>query len=277
MSTLALTGATGHLGGLVDRALADLSPRLIVRDPSRAPDVEGHQIAVADYGDHDAAAAALAGVDVLFMVSAAEHPDRRAQHRTFIQAAVEAGVGHVVYTSYVSAGPDAVFTLARDHYDTEQALADSGLAHTLLRDNFYLDVLPYFADAEGVIRGPAGEGRVSAVARADVAAAAETVLRAPEDHVGAVYELTGSEAITMAEAATRIGRVQGRDVRFADQTLEEAYATRRAAYPWAEQWQLDAWVSTYTAIRDGEHARLSDDVRQLTGRRPRSLERALLG
>ncbi|MGO4256471.1 SDR family oxidoreductase [Marmoricola sp. RAF53] len=275
MSTLALTGSTGQLGGLVARALADLSPRLIVRDPSRAPDIAGREVAVAEYADHDAAVAALTGVDVLFMVSAAEHPERRAQHRTFIQAAVDAGVGHILYTSFFGAGPDAVFALNRDHHDTEQALAESGIEHTVLRDNFYLDVLPYFADHEGVIRGPAGEGRVSAVARADVAAAAETILRAPEEHVGAVYELTGAEALTMAEIATRTGRVLGRELRFENETDDEAYASRRAAYPDAEQWQLDAWVSTYTAIREGEQERLTDDVRQLTGRRPRSLERVL--
>ncbi|MCZ4498562.1 MAG: hypothetical protein JWQ74_1115 [Marmoricola sp.] len=274
MSTLAVTGSTGHVGGLVARALADLHPRLVVRDPARAPEIPGSTVVRASYDDRAACIEALLGVDVLFMVSAAEAVDRRAQHRTFIDAAAEAGVGHLVYTSFSGASPDATFTLGRDHHDAEQAILDSGLTHTILRDNFYLDLLPSFADEHGIIRGPAGEGRVAAVARADVAEVAAEVLREPDAHAGTTYELTGPESLTLTEVATRAGRILGRDLRFEDESVEEAYASRRAAYD-AEQWQLDAWVSTYTAIRDGECARLTDDVRQVTGRRPRSLERAL--
>lgn len=274
MGTLALTGSTGQLGGQVARLLADLEPRLIVRDPARAPSIPGCAVAQASYGDRPSSVAALLGVDVLLMVSAAESATRREEHRSFIDAAAEAGVQHLVYTSFAGAAPDAGFTLGRDHYDAEQAIAASGIPHTILRDNFYLDVLPFFADQHGVIRGPAGGGRVAAVARADVAEVAAEVLRSPADHAGVTYELTGPEALTMAEVATRAGAVLGRELRFEDETEEAAYASRRAAYD-AEQWQLDAWVSTYTAIRDGECERLSDDVRKVTGRRPRTLERAL--
>lgn len=276
MNTVAITGSTGHLGGLVAAALSDLEPRLVVRDPSRAPGIAGTTVAQASYDDLGAAIAALVGVDMLFMVSASESPVRRQQHRTFIEAASRAGVGHIVYTSFCGAAPDAAFTLGRDHFDAEQAIAESGMAFTILRDNFYLDVLPLFAGEDGAIRGPAGDGRVAAVARADVAAVAAEVLRSPDDHAGATYELSGPESLTMAEVAARAGAILGRELRFEDETVEQAYASRRAAYG-AEDWQLDAWVSTYTAIRDGEVAQLSDDVRAVTGRRPRSLERALLG
>ncbi|MCW2786081.1 MAG: NAD(P)-dependent oxidoreductase [Marmoricola sp.] len=273
--TLAVTGSTGHLGSIVAAALADLEPRLVVRDPSRAPSIPGTTVAQASYGDLEASRDALTGVDLLFMVSAAESRTRREEHRTFIRAAAEAGVSHLVYTSFSGASADATFTLGRDHHDAEVAIVESGLDHTILRDNFYLDLLPLFADEHGVIRGPADEGRVAGVARADVAAVAVEVLRSPADHLNATYELTGPEALTMAEIAARAGTVLGRDLRFENETEDEAYASRRAAYD-AEQWQLDAWVSTYTAIRDGECARLTDDVRRVTGVRPRSLERALL-
>jgi len=99
---LALTGSTGHLGGLLAPALADLSPRLVVRDPSRAPAL-GLDVRTADYADRDASLAALDGVETLFMVSAAEAQDRRDQHRAFIESAAEAGVRHVVYTSFAGA------------------------------------------------------------------------------------------------------------------------------------------------------------------------------
>ncbi len=273
---LAITGATGAVGRRVARALADDMRndfRLVVRDPSRAPDFDT-DVRVCEYADRAAAADALRGVDTLFMVSAAEAVDRREQHRTFISAAADAGVGHIVYTSFAGAAPDATFTLGRDHFDAEQAIRETGMRFTFLRDNFYSDLLPYFADRAGVIRGPAGEGRVAAVARADVADVATAVLRAPTAHLDATYVLTGPEALTMAEVAARAGALLGRALRFADETVEEAYASRRAAYG-AEDWQLDAWVSTYTAIRDGSCAEVTDHVERVSGHPARTLEQAL--
>ncbi|WP_166389453.1 SDR family oxidoreductase [Nocardioides ochotonae] len=274
--TLAVTGVTGALGGLVVRRLSDdfrIDLRLLARDPDRAPDLDT-DIRVCEYGDLDAGIAALHGVETLLMVSASESADRRTEHRTFVRAAVEAGVRHIVYTSFAGAAPDAGFTLGRDHFDTEQAIRGSGLEFTFLRDSFYLDVLPHFADADGVIRGPAGEGRVAAVARADVAAVAAAVLRDPGAHRGATYTLTGPEALTLAEVAARAGAVLGRDLRFVDESTEDAYAWRREQYG-APDWQLDAWVSTYTAIRDGALAEVSPDVERVTGHPPRTLEDTL--
>ncbi len=274
---IAVTGSTGTLGGLVARALAGsdfrINLRLLVRDPSRAPDIDC-DVRVCDYADEEASVAALTGVDTLFMVSAAEAQDRREQHRAFIRSAARAGVGHIVYTSFSGAAPDATFTLGRDHHDAETAIRESGMAFTFLRDNFYVDVLPWFADAHGVIRGPADDGRVAAVARADVADVASAVLRDPGSHAGATYTLTGPEALTLTEVAARAGAVLGRDLRFEDETPEEAYASRAAAYD-VERWQLDAWVSTYTAIADGSCAEVTDDVRRVSGHEARSLEQAL--
>ena len=124
------------------------------------------------------------------------------------------------------------------------------------------------------MRGPAGQGRVAAVARADVADVAVEVLRDPTAHANATYTLTGPEALTLDEVAARAGAVLGRPLSFEDESVEEAYASRRAAYG-AEDWQLDAWVSTYTAIAEGTVADVTDDVRRVTGRAPRTLEQAL--
>ena len=270
---LGITGATGALGGLVAHQVAHYAPVLVVRDPARAPDL-GLQVRGCDYADEAASVVALRGIDVLFMVSAAEAVDRREQHRTFVRAAAAAGVQRIVYTSFCGAAPDASFTLGRDHFDTEQAIRDSGMGFTFLRDNFYADVLAYFADEAGVIRGPAGDGRVAAVARADVADVAAAVLRDPERHDGMTYTLTGPEALTLTEVAERVGAVLGRPLRFEHETVEQAYASRAAAFD-AEQWQLDAWVSTYTAIADGSCAEVTQDVEAVRGWRARTLEVAL--
>ncbi|WP_456299264.1 SDR family oxidoreductase [Myceligenerans pegani] len=273
---LAITGATGHVGGAVFEHLRDsgLPIRLVVRDAERAPE-GARDVAEASFGDRGAATAALRGIDVLFMVSAAESADRLDEHRTFVDAAAAAGVRHVVYTSFLGAAADATFTLARTHWATEQHLRESGMAWTFLRNSFYLDVFPLFAGQEGVIRGPAGDGRVGAVARADVARAAAVVLRDAAAHEGRTYELTGPEALTLSEIARVIAQATGRTTTYEDETLEQAYRSRE---PYgAPDWQVEAWVSTYTAIAAGELDVVTDDVERLTGTPPLSLADLLRG
>jgi NAD(P)H dehydrogenase (quinone) len=276
MGILAVTGSTGVLGGMVARDLAGrgIAQRLLVRDPSRAPQLDGAEVVRSDYGDTDLARRSLEGVTTLFMVSAHESAERLEQHASFIDAAAAAGVEQIVYTSFVGASPDSTFTLARDHAATEQPIAGALPAHTFLRDNFYLDFLPHMVGEDGVLRGPAGAGRVAAVARADIARSAVAVLLDPGAHRDATYDLTGPEALAMAEVAAIITRVTGREVSFHDETLAEAYESR-LKWP-APQWQYDAWVSTYTAIAAGEHERISPDVERLTGRRPISLSQFLV-
>ncbi len=268
---LAVTGATGWVGGLVATDLAErgAAQRLVVRDPARAPELPGAVAVSSSYGDAEAARTALAGVSTLFMVSASESETRRAEHLAFVDAAADAGVEHVVYLSFTGAAPDATFTLARDHHATEQRIRDSGMAWTFLRDNLYLEFVEGMAGADGVIRGPAGEGRAAVVSHPDVARAAVAVLLDPPSHRGETYDLTGPESLGLAQMAATITEVTGRDVRFHDETVAEAYRSR-AAYG-APDWQVDAWVSTYTAIRAGELDGVSGDVERLTGRPPLSL------
>ena len=268
---LAVTGSTGVLGGMVARGLAEagFSQRLLVRDAGRAPQLPDSPAVVADYADAAGSRSALQGTKTLFMVSASEAEDRLQQHCTFVDAAAEAGVQHIVYTSFFGAGPACTFTLGRDHYATEQRIRDSGMAFTFLRDNFYLDFLPMLAGEDGVIRGPAGDGVMAAVAREDIARCAVAVLRDPAVHAGFTYNLTGPEDISLGQAAEVLTAATGRTVTFHNETVEEAYGSR--AHYGAPKWQVDAWVSTYTAIAAGELAGTTADVRGLTGKDPLSL------
>ncbi|WP_210414754.1 SDR family oxidoreductase [Microlunatus elymi] len=274
---IGVTGSTGAVGGLVALGLAErgIAQRLLVRTPDRAPRVDGAVAVPTSYADRALALRSLDGVRVLFMVSATEAPDRLDQHRTFIDAASEAGVEQLIYTSFYGAAADCTFTFGRDHYATEEHIRSRGLTHTFLRDNFYLDLLPSFAGEDGVIRGPAGDGRLAAIARADVAGVATEVLADPAAHRNVSYDLTGPQALTMAEIAAAIGEQTGRPVRFHDETVAEAYASRKR-WP-APDWQYDAWVSTYTAIAAGELAAVSSDVERITGRRPILLAELLAG
>ncbi|GAA4451782.1 SDR family oxidoreductase [Phytohabitans houttuyneae] len=268
---LAVTGSTGRLGRRVaDRlSAAGLAQRLVVRDPDRAPSLPGAEAVRADYSDGAAARAALEGVTTLFMVSGAEEPGRVEAHRTFIDAAAAAGVTHLVYTSFFGAAPDATFTLARDHWATEEHIAASGLNATILRDNLYIDFFPLMVGDDGVLRGPAGEGRVAAVTQDDIADVAVAVLREPDKHVNARYDLTGPAALTLREVAATIAEVTGDKVSYQDESLNEAYASR-AKYG-APAWQVDAWVSTYTAIAAGELDGVTTAVPTLTGHPATSL------
>jgi NAD(P)H dehydrogenase (quinone) len=266
---IAVTGATGGLGGRVARRLAGrgVAQRLVVRDAARAPELDRAEVAEATYGDGEAMRRALDGVATLLMVSASEDRERVKLHTTAVEAAVAAGVGRVVYTSFFGAAPDCTFTFGRDHWHTEQALAASGLRSTFLRDNLYIDFLPLLAGADGVIRGPGGNGRAAVVARDDIADAGVAVLLDDTGrHDGRGYDMTGPEALTLAEVAEQLSRVAGRPITYQEETLEEAYASR-ASYG-APDWEVDGWVSTYTAIANGDLERVSGDLEALAGHPP---------
>jgi uncharacterized protein YbjT (DUF2867 family) len=274
--TLAVTGSTGAVGGHVARLLADsgIQQRLLARTVAKAPSLPGAVVHPFAYDDREASLAALDGVETLFMVSAAENERRLDEHCAFIDVARDAGVRHIVYTSFLGAAEDAVFTLGRDHWATEEYLKASGMTWTFLRDSFYGDIMPFFADEEGVIRGPAGDGRTSLVAQVDVARSAAAVLQDLAAHVNATYGVTGPEALTMTEIAAIISTARGTTVTFLDETIEEAVVSR--AHFGVPDWQMDAWISTYTSIASGEQAPVTGDVEKLTGTPPMTLAELLV-
>lgn len=267
-----VTGATGLVGGTAARLLAErgIAQRLIVRDPARAPrlgaGVEVRQ--AADYGAADDMKRALEGLDTLLLIPGREHPDRVRQHFTAVDAAVAAGLRRIVYISFMGASPVATFTLARQHWETEQHIRARGLTWTFLRMSLYLDFVPTMVSPAGEIAGPADDGRLAAVLRADVAAAAVAVI-AGAGHDGRTYNLTGRESFTMMEAAETMSRISGKPITFRDETVQEAYASR-AVYD-APDWQVEGWVSSYQAIASGELSAVTGAVKRLTGREPATL------
>jgi NAD(P)H dehydrogenase (quinone) len=264
--TIALTGTSGGIGAAVLEKLGG-SPILIGRDASKLP--AGHEHRVAAYGD-EAMTNALAGVDTLFFVSGRESATRLGEHLAVVDAAVAAKVQRIVYLSFLGASPDCTFTLGRHHYFTEQAIRETGLDFTFLRDSLYQDYLPFMTGADGVIRGPAGDGLLSAVARDDVAEVAAQVLRSVGDgtHDGVTYDVTGPEALTLTEVAALIAAASGRPVSFHNETEDEAYASR--AHYNAPEFEVEGWVTSYQSIGVGEMSTVSDDVERVIGRPPRT-------
>jgi uncharacterized protein YbjT (DUF2867 family) len=268
---VALTGVTGAVGS---RVAANLSAsgarlRLIARDPGRCPDITGAEAVAGSYDDQEAMTRALEGVDVFFLVSGREDKDRLEHHRRTVAGAAAAGVEKIVYLSFLGAAPNATFTLARQHYQTEQYIRDTGARFVFLRDNLYTDFVPYFAGVDGVIRGPAGEGRVGFVTRDDIGQAAARVVIS-SDFDGSTFDVTGPEAIDLHETADRFGRFIGRTVTYHPETVDEAYASR-SVYN-APDWEVDGWVTSYLAIANGELDVVSDAVEQLTGHPAQTLE-----
>jgi len=269
--TIGVTGASGRLGGKVARLVASTGQqqRLLVRRPDAAPALPRSEIVGITYSDGPTCRQALDGIETLFMVSATESAERVTDPRTFIDAAASAGVHHIVYTSFYGAAADAVFTFARHHWATEEHIRASGMRWTFLRNNLYMDLIPFIPGPDGVIRGPAGTGRISTVAQDDIADVAVSVLLGPDSHAGATYDLTGPEELSLADVAALLLTATGRRVRYVAETLDEAYASR-ASYG-AADWEVEAWVTTYLAIAAGELAGLSDAVQRVTGHRPTAL------
>jgi uncharacterized protein YbjT (DUF2867 family) len=270
--TIAVTGASGDLGGRVARELATrgVEQRLIVRDVARAPQLPGADVAVAEYEDSEAMAKALEGMGTLFLVSGHEGPERVSLHRKAIEGARLAGVERIVYTSFMSAAPNATFPYARDHSATELAIREAGISLTSMRNSLYADVAPQFVGADGVIRAPAGHGRLAWVARADVARLAAVLLVEP-GHEGQIYDVSGPHAIDLHETARILTKATRRAITYHAETAEEARASR-AGNP---DWLVEGWIGSYLMLDTGEGSVTSHTIEQLTGRRPMTLSEFL--
>lgn len=219
---IVITGATGKLGRLVIEGLLARVPAAqtaaVVRDPAKAADLAGLgvEVRVADYDAPETLKAAFRAGDVVLLISGSEVGQRIPQHTAVIDAAKEAGVARLVYTSILGCA-DAGFALMDEHKVTEQAILDSGLTYTLLRNAFYTEVytdqIPVQLE-QGVV-GSAGEGRIGSATRDDLAAAAVAVLT-EGGHENTAYELSGDEAWTLTEYAAELSRQTGRTVTYTD-------------------------------------------------------------
>ena len=268
---IGITGVTGKLGSyvadLVDQQ--GISSIHLARSPESAKVYASAEIRKMVYANTPEVVEALKGIDVLLMVSARENPERVEEHKSFLDAAKLAGVQHIVYTSFYGADEKATFTLSRDHAQTEAYIKKLGFTYTFLRDNFYLDFFIDIALENGEIRGPAGRGRVSAVARKDTSRVAAEIILNPKEWENQTLNLTGPENLSMEEIVELLSKETGNAITYVDESVEEAYESRKKQP--AQNWEYDAWVSTYTAIKVGEQAGVSTDVEKVLGRPASSL------
>jgi uncharacterized protein YbjT (DUF2867 family) len=211
----------------------------------------------------------LRGVHTLFLVSGHLSDDRVKDHTTAVSSAVEAGVKHIVYLSFLNAAPDATFVAAREHFHTEEYIHACDVAFTFLRAGLYADLIPLRFNAnDATLRGPAGNGRVSYVVRDDIVDLAAIVLTTT-GHDGKTYNMTGSQAFTLAEVAAMLTDIIGRKCVYYDETLEEAKQSR-AVYNASDE-IVETWISNYTAIANDELSLISDDIARIIGRPAQTL------
>ena len=271
MAKIALTGVTGNLGGIVSRLCREngIKVRNLARNKEKAEKMGFFDVFKSNYDKSEDTIKSLEGIDVLFMVSGSENPNRVQQHKDFIDVAKMAKVSHIIYLSFYNASKNSVFTLGRDHYATEEYIKEKGFKYTFLRDNFYTDFFVALCKEYGEIKGPAGNGKVSAVVRSDVSEVVAKILENPEKWENQTLNMTGSEEMTMEEITKIASKHLGKEIKYIDETVEEAYESRKI---WkAEQWEYDSWVSTYTAIAEGEQSGISNDIEKVLGRKATSL------
>lgn len=281
--TLLVTGASGQLGRRAVALLQEMYSGPIVA-ATRTPDAlaavaqQNLTIRRADFEDTDSLDEAFAGVDRLLLIStdATDVPGRRIQqHKNAIEAAERAGVKHIVYTSIIHSGPQSPAYVVPDHRATEDALAESGMGWTILRENIYTDLHLYSlteAIRSGTLTNAIGSGKASYITRDDCARAAVAALTMAFDD-RRTLDITGPNPISQEQLAEFASRLSGKDVRYVPVDLDTMIQNMMVAglpRPVAE-----GYASFDAAIAQGEFNVVSSAVQDLTGRMPQSVQEFL--
>lgn len=272
---IAITGVTGQLGRqIVEELLKRIPADQIVgvaRTPEKALELteKGVIIRQGDYADKASLGSSFQGIDVLMFISNIDIEKREEQHNNIVDAAKEAGVGRVVYTSVLQSGKDDLLSMS--HANTEAYIKASDLPYTFLRNSFYME--SYLVEVEiaiesGVYRSPAGaDTGVSLVKRTDIARAAAVVL-STEGHIGQAYDMTGPEVVTPKVFAEVAADISGMPVTYQPVTWEElAKDYKERGY---DEARIGLSVLLEKMVATNTFSTVSDDIEELTGTPPES-------
>ena len=274
---IVVTGATGKLGSAIVRHLLNrISASEVVvsvRNPDATKDfvAKGLTVRRGDYDDPDSLFKAFAGADQLLLVSASgiAFQSRVSKHRTAIDAAKHAGVGHVYYTSLLP-GDDSVAYVQKAHTATEHCLKESGIQYTILRDGAYAEAWDlYLGDVSGGVASVPADGPVSWVSRDDLGEGiAELLYRGDQD--GQTLDLTGPAALTLEQTAATIGGVRGHPIAFRIVPYGEFINLEVAQGKSKEQ--DERWATTYQGLTRGEFGKVSPALGDVLGRPRRTFQ-----
>lgn len=261
---IVITGASGNVGQHVVNQLAALGLplRALSRHPIRNEQRPNVHWVSADLDDGTSLAAALQGAERLVLITPA-HRHMEAHQLAVIEAALQAGVRKIAKLSGLGAGPGAVMRLPQKHHAIEQAIIDTGLDHSFVRPNLFMQVLLGSAQSiqrDGALYAPAGDGRISFTDARDVA----RVLAAEVQRDGChMVEISGPQAFSYAEAASVLGNILGRRIRHVDVTPEQARASMLTMG--MDAWLIEAFLELFEVYRSGQGAAvLADNIRART-------------
>jgi len=295
LGKIIVTGASGQFGRAAAEQLLDICAPGDVICLSRTPDnladlaARGADVRFADFDDPASLRAAMAGGERMLLISTLRVGTRVEQHRAAVEAARAAGVKHIVYTSVIGGGlAEHPGVEQKDHYDTEQLIAASGLDYTFLRNSLYAEAVATAMAIPALAAGSkpdnADHGKVAIVSRDDCVAIAVGVLT-QDGHANKAYNVTGPELLSIPQAVAMIAEMAGKPIELEHVDDEGMYSyfdslgvPRKASdivpdgpIPWASE----GMVTFGQSIREGYFDVLSDDVERITGRAPRSLHAVL--
>ncbi|MBK8086535.1 MAG: SDR family oxidoreductase [Chitinophagaceae bacterium] len=280
-----ITGATGHFGkAVIDFLLAKGTPAntigALVRDRTKATDLisKGINTKVGDYNDYSSLIEAFTGVDKLLLVSGSDIVNRLEQHANVVNAAKEAGVKHLIYTSFVRKNDTAtspIAMLAKSHIETEKFIKASGIPFTILKNSLYAEVLPMFLGEKVLETGvylPAGNGKAAFTTRLDMAEAGAAVLTG-NGHENKEYILAGNSNYSLNDVAVFLTELTGKEVAYTIPAADVYTNTMVNAGVPLEYAGMFAGFGA--AIEQGEFETSTSELETLLNRKPTTLKEYL--
>ena len=267
---LLITGASGRIAHRAAALLVQrgYGLRLMTRTPQQAPQLDGAEVVRGNFEDSATLVDVFAGVSAALVISGSGKPGERALlHRNAFEAAARAQVRHVVYLSLQGASPTSKYPYSRDHALCEHYLAATGVPYTVLRNAFYVDMFLERFDTDGVMRGPGNKTPGAFISRED---AARTAAAALADPPGGTYDVTGAEALSLAEVARRFSTLTGRQLRYQPESTRSAHDRFSKLEP--ASWRVDISVGWFEAIAAGELEHPTGSVFRFTGKQAMRLE-----
>ena len=270
------TGLSGAVGTEIVKVLPEygIQARGLVRNPDKADAIRKAGVEVVRRGldDRDAVRAALRGCDRAFLLMANSR-EQLDLEKSFVDAARECSVGHIVKMSANGADSNSTALLKRYHGEAEQYIRESGLRYTLIRPNFFMQNMLHMAGSiveEDKFYMPMRDGQVGIIDVRDVARFILDVLTKP-GHEDKTYEITGPELVSFHDIAAQLSEVMGREIRYVDQPAAEF---KQSLLQWVpDDWYVETVSELFELIAQGSGALLNDEYTRVTGRAPTTLHR----
>jgi len=267
-----VTGGTGMVGSEIVRLLSQqgVAARALIRDPWKGQKLPGITWVAGDLSKPETLTKAFDGAQTLFLISSI-HQDTVALQHNAIEAARNAGVKHIVKLSAFGASDHSKAPICLWHYQVEKEMQVSGMDWTILRPHHFMQNLLGQAEYiinDGVVYSASGEGKIPYIDARDIAAVAAVTLTKP-GHQGKKYVITGSELLSYRDAAEIIGKTVGKQLRFVDESPEQARA-RRMREGYAPGILESALAISAYQRAGGKTATITNVVSDLTGRSPRT-------